>query len=158
MLTHSYNGIMAPLVMRSWDDHTACWVSNVAVTSSTTREPNISPSLPRCCVYSRREATPSPDLQNEDSSVKSDEGLCGLFTVCTLHIFMSCVTPIHYLTSLSLGWKCSWRKVCQCKAVDAHHSDSWEESPPTTRTPCGGQWCTAAGLYNADTVALVWNV
>lgn len=45
MLTHSYNWIMAPLLMRSWEGHTAYRTSYVAVTSSMTPQPTIpSPS------------------------------------------------------------------------------------------------------------------
>lgn len=82
MLTHSYNGIMAPLVMRSWDDHTAYWGSYVVVTSSMTPQLTISLSLSRWRVYPRRQTPPSPDLQNMDSLEKSGVGLFGLLFLC----------------------------------------------------------------------------
>lgn len=69
MLTHSYNWIMAPLMMRSWEGHTAYWMSYVAVTSFMTGQPTISFPSFLCRVYSRRQATPNPDLEDKNISV-----------------------------------------------------------------------------------------
>lgn len=82
MLTNSYNGIMAPLVMRSWDDRTACWACYVVAMSSMT-PPASYFLLPR-----PRLPTQTGNVESRPAKyglvmmMKSDEGLFSLLFLC----------------------------------------------------------------------------
>lgn len=94
MLTHSYNWIMASLVMRSWEGHTAYWMSYVAGTHCIV----LSSSSLLCPIAGNSESRPGRwgRFRGYDSLATDCErsSLC-VFTACTSPTLPSLLSLTH---------------------------------------------------------------